>query len=120
MMNFQTISFLKKYKITSVAVTMYFQATVRDEPTILDWGDLSDTTKVGVPYRAARHPNERRNSGAVMSATSSIYRALETMQPHRHNHARHFVAVLVLDEYWAEVVYDHIRERRNLGDSRAR
>ena len=87
MMNFHTISFLKKYKITSVAVTMYFQATVRDEPTILDWGDLSDTTKVGVPYRAAKHPNERRNSGAVMSATSSIYRALETMPPHRHNHA---------------------------------
>ena len=90
MMNFHTISFLKKYKITSVAVTKYFQAPVRDGPTILDWGGggaLSDTTKVGVPYRAAKHPNERRNSGAVMSATSSIYRALVTMQPHRHNHA---------------------------------
>ena len=87
MMNFQTISFLEKHNITSIAVTMSFQAIVRDEPTILNWAALSDTTKVGVPYRAAKHPNERRNSAAVMSATSSIYRALVTMQPHRHNHA---------------------------------
>ena len=87
MINFHTISFLEKYEITSVAVAMSFQATARDEPTILNLGALSDTTKVGVPYRAAKHPNERRNSVAVMLATSSIYRALVTMQPHRHNHA---------------------------------
>ena len=88
MMNFHTISFLEKYKITSVAVTMSFQATVRDEPTILNWGGaLSDTIILGVPYQAGKHPNERRNSAAVMSATSSIYRVLVTMQPHRHNHA---------------------------------
>ena len=37
MMNFHTISFLKKYKITLVAVIMSLQATVRDEPTILNW-----------------------------------------------------------------------------------
>ena len=87
MMNFQTISFLEKYKITSVAVTMSFQATVRDEHTILNWAALPDTTKVGVPYRVAKQPNERRNSAAVMSATSYIYRAVVTMQPHRLNHA---------------------------------
>ena len=38
MMNFHTISFLEKYKITLVAVTMFFQVTVRDESTILNWG----------------------------------------------------------------------------------
>ena len=54
-MNIQTISFLEKYIITSVAVTMSFQVTVRDELTILNCrggGALSDTTKVGVQYRA--------------------------------------------------------------------
>ena len=39
MMNFHTISFLEKYKITLVAVAVFFQATVRDEPTILNWGE---------------------------------------------------------------------------------
>ena len=38
MMNFHTISLLKKYKITLVAVTMSFHATVRDEPKILNLG----------------------------------------------------------------------------------
>ena len=121
-MNFHTISFLEKYKITSVAVPMSFQETVRDEPTILNWaggGGVVRHDKVGVPYRAAKHRNERRNSAAVKSATSSTCRALVTMQTNRHTYALS-VAVLVLDEYCAEVVYAHIRERRNLGDSRAR
>ena len=87
MMNFHPTSFLEKYKITSVAVTMSFQATVRDEPTILKWGELSDTTKVGVPYRAAKYGNERKNSAAVESAISSMCRALVTMQTNRHTHA---------------------------------
>ena len=43
MMNFHTISFLEKYKITLVAVTMSFHATVKDELTLLNgvgrgWG----------------------------------------------------------------------------------
>ena len=89
MMNFHTISFLEKYKITSVDVTMSFQATVREEPTILNWGGggaLPGTTKVGVPYRAAKHRNERRNSAVVMSATSSMCRALVTMQTNRRSY----------------------------------
>ena len=52
-MNIHTISFLEKYKIASVAANICFQATDRDEPTILNWeggGALSDTTEVGVPY----------------------------------------------------------------------
>ena len=65
MMNFYTISFLKKYKITSVTVTMSFQASVRDESTISNLGALSDTIKVGVPYRAVKHPDERWNLAAV-------------------------------------------------------
>ena len=84
----------------------------------MNWGALSDITKVEMPYRAAKHRNERRNSAAVMSATSSICRALVTMQTNMH--LRLSIAVLVLDEYWAEVEYSHIRERRNLDDSRAR
>ena len=81
MMNFHTISFLEKYKITLVAVTMTFRATVKDEPAILNEGvGVSDTSKVGVPYRASKRRNERRNSVAVMSATSSICRALVNMQ----------------------------------------
>ena len=90
MMNFHSISFLEKFVITSVPVTMSFQETVRDEPTICTMGGggaLSDTTKVGVPYQAAKHRNERSNSAAVMSATSSICRALVTMQTRRHTHA---------------------------------
>ena len=59
---------------------MPFQATVRDE-----LGALSDTTKVGVPYRAAKH-RKRRKSAAGMSATSSMWRALVTMQTNRRSY----------------------------------
>ena len=48
---------------------------------------MSDTTKVGVPYRAAKHRNERENSAAVMSATNSMCRALVTTQTNRHSQA---------------------------------
>ena len=89
MMNFHTVSFLEMYKITSVAVTMSFQATFREEPTILNWGGgvLADTTKVGVPYRAAKNRNERRKAAAGMSATSSMWRTSVTMQTNRYSHA---------------------------------
>ena len=94
MMNFHTISFLEKYKIPLVAVTMYFQATGRDEPKILNWGGggwrggaLSDTSKVGVPYRVAKRQYERSNSEAIMSATSSICMTLVTMQTSRNTDA---------------------------------
>ena len=87
MMNFHTISFLRKNKIALVAVTMSFQATVRDEPPVLNRGAFSNTTKFGVPYQAAKHGNERRNVAAVMLAASSICRALVTMQTNRHTYA---------------------------------
>ena len=91
---------------------MSFQATVSDELRGRGGGgeSLSDNTKVGVPYRAAKH--DRRNSAAVTSATSCNH-------ADKQAYPRLSVVVLVLDEYWAEVVYAHIRETRNLGDSRA-
>ena len=75
-MNFDTISFLGKYTITLVAVIMSFQ-------TCCDYV----ITNVEMPYRAAKHRNERSNSAAVMSATSSICRALVTMPTNRHTYA---------------------------------
>ena len=58
---------------------MSFQATVRDELRGEGGGGaLYDTTKVGVPFRAAKH--KRRNSAAVTSATIS-------MQTNRHTNA---------------------------------
>ena len=53
----------------------------------MNWWALSDITKVEMPYRAANHRNERRNSAAVVSATSSICRALVTMPENRHTYA---------------------------------
>ena len=94
MMNLHTISFLEKYKITAAAVTMSFQATGRDEPTILNWGGgggRCPTLLKLVPYRAAKHRNERENSAAVMSATSSTCRALVTMQTNIYRYTDSFL-----------------------------
>ena len=53
----------------------------------MNWGALSDITNVEMPYRAAKHRNERSNLAAVLSATSSTCRVLVTMQTNRHTYA---------------------------------
>ena len=62
-------------------------------------GALSDTTKVGVPYRAAKHRNEIKEELGGGHVGCKFHKKGSCNQADKQVYPRLSVAVLVLDEY---------------------